>query len=155
MRTVMTIISSAIVGDILHPSGVFNVHCRSCFVVDQPNLSDLFMPGSLFRHDTDDAAISMETAESAVLPKVKLKPGVKLPKCDADWNLANGYCRLHLDHSNTITDINATVEEFNFVVYKYFHDNCGPVKNTTNSELYILYGKLSTNKLKKILKDLK
>ena len=59
--------------------------------------------------------------------KVEPLPGVKLPKTENDWNIANDYLKLHLHHNSEITDINLTIRTFNQKVYNYFHNFCGPV----------------------------
>ena len=89
------------------------------------------------------------------LPKANLPPGVKLPKTENDWNIANGYFKLHLHYNSENTDINLTITTFNQTVYNYFHHCFGlvnPIDNDLEMKKYINFSK---NKLKKVLKSLK
>ena len=81
-----------------------NVHRRSYFITDQTSLKDLFTPSdfipSVIPYDIPN--------DFEHLLKVNLSPGVKLPKTENDWNIANDYFKLHLHHNFEITDINLT-----------------------------------------------
>ena len=89
------------------------------------------------------------------LPKANLPPGVKLPKTENDWNIANGYFKLHLHYNSENTDINLTITTFNQTVYNYFHHCFGPVNPIDNDLEMKKYINFSKNKLKKALKSLK
>ena len=54
------------------------------------------------------------------LPKVALKPGLKLPKTKQDWDVANDFFKLHIIYTSDITDVNQEIRSFNDVVYKFF-----------------------------------
>ena len=54
-----------------------------------------------------------ETADEVVnhvinrLPKITIKDRVKLSKCQNEWDTANGYFKLHIDHTSEIIDVDA------------------------------------------------
>ena len=65
------------------------------------------------------------------LPKSpELKPCIKLPKTDTHWKAADIFFRSEL-HSGDINDYNLTetVERMNNVIYNYFAEKYGTVKN--------------------------
>ena len=77
-----------------------NVHRQSCFITDQASLKDLFTPSDLI-----PSIISYDIPNDFEhLSKINLLPGVKLPKTENDWNIANDNCKLHLHHNSVITD---------------------------------------------------
>ena len=129
-----------------------NVHRRSCFITEQANYKDLFTPQE-FIPDITPCEIPINHDH---LPKFNLLPGVKLPKTDDDWKIANDYFKVNLNYSSEINDIETTIKEFNGIVYSYFYNCCGPVNRLDKDlELKKKYNNLSKNKLKKILKSLK
>ena len=130
-----------------------NIHRRSCFIGDQVNLKDLFTP------PPDNAPLKAPYTAPRTFdppPKYHILPGVKLPKTQEEWLLANDYFRTVIDTSNEITDINASIRKFNDIVYSYFEANYGHAKNVDSNEQFKQkYYNLSKNSLKKHLKTLK
>ena len=64
-----------------------------------------------------------------LLPNVK--PGIKLPKSDLDWQLANKYSAAAKPISG-INDstINDTLNTMNLIIYDYCHDHFGTLEDT-------------------------
>ena len=90
-----------------------NVHWRSCFITGQASLKNLFIPSdfipSVIPYDIPN--------DFEHLPKANLLSGVKLPKKENDWNIANDYFKLHLHHNSEITGINLAIRTFNQTMY--------------------------------------
>ena len=88
------------------------------------------------------------------LPDVKA--GVKLPKTDNHWNIANSYFKSTLPVSSIdIEDLNATIKCMNETIYNYFNYNYGAVKTNTYKIYHEKYKEFNKNKLKHELKKLK
>jgi len=131
-----------------------NIHRRSCFITDQVDLKDLVTPSEDI-YPTTSSQVPIET-NYVKLTKVRILPGVSLPKSDFEWNTANDYFKNHLNFNRDISDVNLTIRNFNETVYSYFLNTNGPVnKIDENAELKKKYSNFSKNKLKKVLKNLK
>ena len=87
----------------------------------------------------------------------KMKPGITLPKTDAQWKEADMFFRSEL-HTGDINDCNLTetVEIMNNVTYNYFAETQGTVKKKNdNKGLHDKYKDFSKHQLKKELHNLK
>ena len=87
-----------------------------------------------------------------------IKPGIKLPKTNEEWELANTYFKsqLNLIDINTMGVSHALIE-LNNVTYDYFKETYGLFnsENQTINKLKDIYKDFSKNDLKKELKKLK
>ena len=87
------------------------------------------------------------------LPDVKV--GVKLPRTDDHWNIANSYFKSTLPVSSIdIEDLNATIKCMNETIYNNFKDNYGTVKTNTYKIYHEKYKEFNKHKLKRELKTL-
>ena len=109
----------------------------------------------------DPTELSEETVDDILIDpggSPILKQAVKLPKSEADWDLANTYFKATLPcdqiPGNNLDD---TIKTFYNIVYEYFKNTCGTVN--ANQEMNNLfqnkYKDSTKNQLKKILKELK
>ena len=86
------------------------------------------------------------------------KTGIKFPKIDEQWNLANSYFKGELPaHEIENKSLDGMADQFNIKVYNCMADNYGFVDNSSDldnswKEKYIYYNK---HKLKKCLRLLK
>ena len=90
--------------------------------------------------------------------QVRTKPGIKLPKADSGWELANLFFKSELSTSDINGDnLNETIASMNSTIYNYLAENYGTVEmdNKKDNDLVEKYGELSVNSLKKDLKKLK
>ena len=90
--------------------------------------------------------------------QVRTKPGIKLPKADSGWELANLFFKCVLSSSDINRDnLNETIASMNSRIYNYFAENYGTVEtdNKNDNDLFEKYGEFSVNNLKKELKKLK
>ena len=101
-------------------------HQRSCKVIKGLNSEMIF---------TNDDPKQNEIINKIIddLPcneSLELKPCIKLPKTDTQWKEADIFFRSKL-HSEDINDYNLTetVERMNSVIYSYFAETYGTVKN--------------------------
>ena len=86
------------------------------------------------------------------------KTGVKLPKSDEQWNLANSYFKAELPaHEIENKSLDDIAEQFNIKVYNYMADNYGLVNNASDldNSLKEKYTDYNKHKLKKCLRLLK
>ena len=58
-----------------------------------------------------------------------IKPGIKLPKTQTEWDNANEYFRANLNTSDEITDINTEISSLQGMIYTYFKSNFGTYNN--------------------------
>ena len=87
----------------------------------------------------------------------ELKPGIKLPKTDTQWKEADIIFRSVL-HTRDIKDYNLTeiVERMNNVIYNYFAETYGAVRNKNdNKGLHDKYKDFSKHQEQKELRNLK
>ena len=88
------------------------------------------------------------------LPNIKV--GVKLPRSDAQWGLADTFFRSCLPVSDVNNEnVNECIELFNSTIYSYFRDTYGTVTQEVDSETIQEFNGLSKAQLKKRLKELK
>ena len=100
----------------------------------------------------------MSTTESAPLidDQINIKVGVKLPKSEDKWKIANEYFQLLLPiHDIASSDLNATIIHMHTVIYDYFEKNFGAVKSMKLLELEKQYHAYSRHSLKSRLRYLK
>ena len=72
-----------------------NSHKRSCHVLDIPDLKSLYEVS--LQGTSDDIEESNEEDEEIDLDKLSLLTGVKLPKRDSDWQIANDYFKIMVE----------------------------------------------------------
>ena len=95
--------------------------------------------------------ISLATSE-----KRESKSGLKLPKTDNHWNIANSYFKSTFPVSSIDTeDLNATIKCMNETIYNYFKDNYDTVETNTYKIYHEKYKEFNKHKLKRELKKLK
>ena len=102
---------------------------------------------SLQNHGIDTGQSDCSAIDWDSLPSVK--PGIKLPKSDLDWQLANSYFAAALPISGIDKSIiNDTLSAMNSVIYAYFRDNFGTLEDTNTSHLVDKYKDYLNNSLK-------
>ena len=107
----------------------------------------------LEQSDFTDNGQDLESVDWDSLPTIK--PGVKLPKSDDQWKLANDYFAASMPISDLDkTDVELTIETMNSNVYTYFRENCGLLDDSSLS-LIMKYKDMSKSVLKSSLKTLK
>jgi len=106
-------------------------HHRSC-----KTHSDLLNHCATAATVGDDSIGSTDDANSPLLsagPTLNqappaVKPGLKLPKTNIQWEEANAYFRSIFDMSQPIIDINSFVADSQQCIYNYFAEFWGTVK---------------------------
>ena len=126
-----------------------NVHKRSCDIFDVSEISNLLKETVEETGNESDVDIDTET-----LPKSLLKPGVKLPKSDKEWERANDFFRHNLIGDPENPDIHIDIANFQSLLYDFFSNSYGTV-NDTNREFDQKYTNSTKSELKKTLKQLK
>ena len=109
-----------------------------------------------YDHDNEDEITTDNLVQ--LDDQVRTKPGIKLPKTDSGWELANLFFKSELSTSNIDRDnLNETIASMNSTIYDYFAENYGTVEtdNKKDNDLLEKYGEFSVNNLKKELKKLK
>ena len=127
------------------------MHQRSCRVIKGLE-NETYQ--SLQNNDIDTGQSDCSAIDWDSLPSVK--PGIKLPKSDLDWQLASSYFAAampisEIDKSN----INDTLSAMTSVIYAYFRDNFGTLEDTNTPYMVDKYKDYSNNSLKTKLKYLK
>ena len=125
-------------------------HQRFCHIQDLPDFKELFANEPEADNHVND--INFEQPE---LAKFDIKDGIKLPKSQKDWDLANNYFRTKFDVTKEITDIDSEVQFFQATLYEYFCNTHGTVRSECTNDLHTRYDNLSRRQLKRILKELK
>ena len=101
--------------------------CRTLFGLQNNILEGIEYNQS---ENSDVSDIDIENQINSLLPDVKA--GVKLPKTDNHWNIANSYFKSTLPVSSIdIEDLNATIKCMNETIYNYFKDDYGTVETNT------------------------
>ena len=84
-----------------------------------------------------------------------LKPGLKLPKSDDQWKLANAYFAASMPISDIDeTNVELIIETMNSTMYTYFRKNCR-LLDDSSSTLITKYKDISKSAQKSSLKSLK
>ena len=124
-------------------------HCAA--LARSSNLRFSFL---LLHSQLDDTGQPDQEIKLNSLPNIK--PGIRLPKTDLDWKLANDFFvgALPIADINK-KPINAVVSEMNSIIYDYFYRNCGPIENSHSSHFVRKYKDYSKAVLKSSLKALK
>ena len=109
------------------------MHQRSCRVIK--GLEEETFESHDLNQSLDDTGQPDQEIELNSLPNIK--PGIRLPKTDLDWKLANDFFvgALPIADINK-KPINAVVSEMNSIIYDYFYRNCGPIE-TSNSSHFV------------------
>ena len=82
--------------------------------------------------------------------RVEIKPGIRLPNSDNEWQTANDYFRAHLGGVEIDSqNIESVVENLNTKIYNYFKRPCGLVGKECRSDLQAKYDCYSVTELKK------
>ena len=125
-----------------------NSHKRSCHVLDNPDLKSLYEVS--LQETSNDTEESNEEDEEIDLDKLSLLTGVKLPKRDSDWQIANEYLKITVKPETlTNENINTYVLQLQETIHSYFKEQYGNVGDTLSHELYQRYGSGTKSKLKK------
>jgi len=132
------------------------MHQRTCRVVkDLTEETFEFVEENLTgSYNNDNYNEDMDSSITNSIPDVK--PGVKLPKSDDQWNAANLFFMVSLPisglHSSSIDD---SIDLMNSTIYNYFYDNFGYSEDFISDELVNKYKDLTKKSLKSNLKFLK
>ena len=89
---------------------------------------------------------------------MRTKLGIKLPKADSGWELANLFFKSELSTSDINRDnLNETISSINSTTYNYFAENYRTVEmdNKKDNDLFEKYGEFSVNNLKKRAEEAK
>ena len=90
--------------------------CRTLFGLQKDILEGIEYNQS---ENSNVSDIDIENQINSLLPDVKA--GVKLPKTDNHWNIANSYLKSTLPVSSIdIEDLNATIKCMNETIYNYY-----------------------------------
>ena len=128
------------------------MHQRSCRVIK--GLEEETFESHDLNQSLDDTGQPDQEIELNSLPNIK--PGIRLPKTDLDWKLANDFFLGALPIADiNKKPINAVVSEMNSIIYDYFYRNCGPIENSHSSHFVRKYKDYSKAMLKSSLKALK
>ena len=128
------------------------MHQRSCRVIK--GLSEETFESL----DTDEAYEDTDQIEHNIdfTSAPKIKAGVKLPKSDFDWKLANDFFAASMPIADVnAVNINDIVSSMNSIIYNYFYMNFGSLDDTGTSEFAHKYKDYSTSMLKSTLNHLK
>ena len=126
-------------------------HQRRCRVI-------VGLRGNLYEELVEEIASDEDIVEKQPTDPggVEIKPGVRLPKSDNEWQIANDYFRAHLGGVKIDSqNIESVVENLNTEIYNYFKSTCGLVRNECHSDLRAKYDCYSVKELKTQLKSLK
>ena len=87
------------------------------------------------------------------------KPGIRLPKSEQQWSMANEFFKASLPmkdlSESTMPTVGPAIEHFYDIIYNYFKETCGVLDRDLNKDLDEKYSKHSSKELKKLLKSLK
>ena len=125
------------------------MHQRTCRVVkDLTDETFDFVEENLTgSYNNDNYNEDMDSSITNSIPDVK--PGVKLPKSDDQWNAANLFFMVSLPisglHSSSIDD---SIDLMNSTIYNYFYDNFGYSEDFISDELVNKYKDLTKKSLK-------
>ena len=90
-----------------------------------------------------------------VIAKADLKQGIKLPKSNAQWSIANDFFKAtFLNSPISAQNLNTAIKEMNDVIYNYFCTTNGPVNSNNKSYFVLKYKDMNANELKKKLRTL-
>ena len=102
------------------------MHQRSCRVIKDLGLklNEPTVPPADVRVINDNSQVINDYI--VTLPNIKV--GVKLPRSDAQWGLADTFFRSCLPVSDVNNEnVNECIELFNSTIYSYFRDTYGTV----------------------------
>ena len=100
-----------------------------------------------------DTGQDLESVDWDSLPNIKA--GVKLPKSDDQWKLANAYFAASMPISDIDkTNVELIIETMNSAIYSYFRENCG-LLDDSSSTLITKYKDISKSALKSSIESLK
>jgi len=87
----------------------------------------------------------------------EIKPGIKLPKSNEEWNTGNEYFKsIFLNIKIQPNSLASTIKYVCDSIYNYFKVTCGTVNSANQSnEFYIKYKDLTAKVLKQKLRKLK
>ena len=129
------------------------MHQRTCRVVqDLTEETFEFVEENLTgSYNNDNYNEDMDNSITNSIPHVK--PGVKLPKSDDQWNAANLFLMVLLPisglHSSSIDD---SIDLMSLTIYNYFYDNFGYSEDFVSDEFVNKYKDLPKKSLKSNLK---
>ena len=108
------------------------IHQRTCKTIEglakKLNREILSELSNHDNYDLDDHGSNKNSTDIPVL-----KPGVKLPDSMSEWSTANLCFQTHLDSTKISQEnLNDSVNEMNYVIYKYFKKTMAWSKDTTN-----------------------
>ena len=128
-------------------------HQKSCKVIEGLNSEMVFT-----NNDPEQIKIINKIMDDlSCNESPELKPGIKLSKTDTQWKDADMFFRseLHTEDIN-VYSLMETAERMNNVIYNYFPETYGTVKNKNDDKgLHDKYKDFSKHQLKKELRNLK
>ena len=127
-------------------------HQRSFYVVDIPNIKELFKMQDEYVSEESDEERNEEKLINSV--KERVLKGIKLPKNEDQWNIANDFFKVALPVNDPIENIDDSVQTLQRIIYSYFKSNYGNVDSNIE-EFSNTYDNVSRNQLEKALKQLK
>ena len=126
-------------------------HQRSCRSIKH-------MSDELSRDDMQNVTGNVVRSSTLLDENPVVKPGIKLPKTQQEWELANTYLQSKLSTID-VSEMGVTyaLDELNKVTYEYFRETCGLVNNKDKitKELKDAYKDHAKKDLKKELNKLK
>ena len=132
------------------------MHQRRCRVIekmDEDQWSEFeFLNDDVYTESTNKQMIDIDQ-----LVNIRIKPGVRLPRSQDDWTVANDFFKtvfgnFHLNQ----TAMDSTIEFMNRTIYDYFADLYGTVNSTNHANTFCTkYKHLTTKSLKHTLMQLK
>ena len=72
-----------------------------------------------------------------------------------DWECANEFFRMNIHHNANMEDMNSEMRDIQNIIYNYFSETCGSVKDVKNNPFDTNYRTISKNELKRQIKTLK
>ena len=124
-------------------------HQRCCRVI---------VGGNLYEELVEEIAPNEDIVEQEPTDSfgVEIKPGIRLPKSDNEWQITTEYFRAHLGGVEIDSqNIDSVVENLNTEIYNYLKSTCGLVRNECHSDLQAKYDCYSIKELKTQLKSVK
>ena len=131
-------------------------HQRSCKAIKGLNDDEVNDNELDYTNESDDAIESITENITEEVPF--LKSGVKLPSNEAQWKEANDYFKAYLPCCEVSRNpLDNVITNFNSVVYNYFKDSFGTVKDNqkVDQKLRENYNTFSKSQLKRELTKLK
>ena len=102
--------------------------------------------------DQSESTVNVNLVKDTII-----KPGIKLPKSESEWKIANSFfhANLPIEDMNTDGDFNDIVTNFSTTVYDYLKNEYGIVREDQVNDFKVKYRNHTKNQLKQTLRKLK